>query len=173
MYVRADVKNDTLFTLAKLLEPDIILNNKGNPSFGSEESKTLRAAALEKGIHSVTVEYGDPQVFQTVMISRGVNGILNIMAWLGMLTEPEKVKKLPVICKKSYWMYTDAGGYLEVLVELNQVIEKGAPIAIVRNAVGDKIKEYYAPESGIVIGKSTNPVAMSGDRILHLGILDR
>ena len=33
-----------------------------------------------------------------------------------------------------------------------------------------RIKKYYAPEAGIVIGRSNNPVNQTGGRILHLGI---
>jgi hypothetical protein len=45
------------------------------------------------------------------------------------------------------------------------------PIARLRNAFGDLIREYVAPEDGIVIGKSVNPVGQTGARILHLGIV--
>ena len=40
-----------------------------------------------------------------------------------------------------------------------------------KNIFGDVVKEYTAPENGVVIGKSVNPVNQSGGRILHLGIL--
>ena len=33
--------------------------------------------------------------------------------------------------------------------------------------------EIYCPQSGITIGRSSNPVAQAGDRILHLGILKK
>ena len=50
--------------------------------------------------------------------------------------------------------------------------KKDEKIAIVKNAFGEVIKEYFSPEDGIVIGKSTNPSNMSGGRIIHLGILE-
>jgi len=36
---------------------------------------------------------------------------------------------------------------------------------------GNKVKKYYAPERGIVVGKSVNPVNQSGGRIIHLGVI--
>lgn len=36
---------------------------------------------------------------------------------------------------------------------------------------GNFVAEYFAEEDGIVIGRSSNPVASTGDRILHLGII--
>ena len=174
MYARADSVNDTILKLAELQYPDIILQSKG-PSFGTASStstETLRAEASQLGIPSITVEYGNPQVYQNDMIERGLKGIFNTLKWLNMYEgeiEPGLTK--PIYCKKSYWIYMDEGGFLDVEVELNQLIKKGEKIASVRNAFGEIIKDYYAPEDGIIIGKSSNPSNMSGGRIIHLGIL--
>jgi uncharacterized protein len=68
-------------------------------------------------------------------------------------------------------LFTDQGGVLNVKPELTEWVKKGDNIAIVKNIFGEVIKKYYAPEDGIVIGKATNPVNQSGDRILHFGIV--
>jgi len=83
----------------------------------------------------------------------------------------KKKERTPVICSKSYWIYTNYGGVLTVEPELTQWIKKGEKIATVRNIFGEILKKYEAPEDGIVIGKATNPVNQSGDIILHLGIV--
>lgn len=175
LYARADASNDTILKLAELQQPDIILHSKGKPSFGSTSSatETLRAEAAALGIPSITVEYGNPQVFQTDLISRGVNGIINTLIWLNMYdAEITSGQIQPVYCKKSYWIYTNKGGFLEVPVNLNQRLKKGDTIGVLKNAFGEIIDTYLAPEDGIVIGKSTNPANMSGGRIIHLGILE-
>ena len=86
--------------------------------------------------------------------------------------ELQKLEDKAIYCKKSYWIYMEEGGFLEVTVALNQKLVKGENIATVRNAFGEIIKEYIAPENGIVIGKSSNPANMSGGRIIHLGIIE-
>ena len=83
----------------------------------------------------------------------------------------DRPKIEPVICKKSYWIYTDTGGLLTIYVDLMQRLEANQHIATIRDVFGREVKRYYAPEVGIVIGKSTSPVNQSGGRILHLGIL--
>ena len=175
MYARADSSNDTILKLAELQNPDIILTSKG-PSFGTASTtstETLRAEAAQLGIPSVTVEYGNPQVYQNELIDRGLIGIFNTLKWLNMYEGTiEKGAIIPTYCKKSYWIYMVEGGFLDVVVELNQHIKKDEKIAIVKNAFGEVIKEYFSPEDGIVIGKSTNPSNMSGGRIIHLGILE-
>ena len=70
-------------------------------------------------------------------------------------------------------IYTQQGGLLDVMVDLNEKVAKGALIATLKNPFGDTIEQYTAPENGIVIGKSTNPINMSGGRIIHLGILKK
>ena len=174
MYARADSSNDTILKLAELQEPDIILNSKG-PSFGatSSEAETLRAQAGLLGIPSITVEYGNPQVIQKDLVERGLKGVMNTLKWLKMydgVVETGTIK--PIYCKKSYWIYMDEGGFLDVVVELRQLVKKGDKIAVVKNAFGEVTKEYFAPEDGVIIGKSSNPSNMSGGRIIHLGILE-
>jgi hypothetical protein len=176
MYARVDVANDTLEMLAKLQKPDIILNSKGAPSVGSvaSSSHTMRAESGLKGIPGITVEYGDPQVFQKELTLRGYHGILNTLSWLKMYGKSDLQNFIDdaIYCKKSYWLYMKEGGFLDVIVDINQKIEKGDKIALVKNAFGILIREYFAPEDGIVIGKSTNPANMSGGRIIHIGIMD-
>lgn len=176
MYARADFSNDSLKTLAKLQKPDIILNSKGKPSFGSVSSTsyTMREAATLLNIPCITVEYGDPQVFQENMINRGFQGIINSLGWLNMYGEYhlDTLNDNAVYCKKSYWIYMKEGGFLYTFVDLNQKVKKGDKIAIVKNAFGEIISEYFAPEDGIVIGKSSNPSNMSGGRIIHFGIIN-
>jgi predicted deacylase len=172
-YVRSDLSDTTMAKMALLQNADIVLNNKGVPSANEQISatRTMRAEAVLKGIPTITIEYGNPQVFQPELISRGKTGIQNIMSWLGMNQNPIVATQPSVICKKSYWLYIDQGGYLEVIADLNQKVKKNERIAILRNPFGDLVREYFCPEDGIVIGRSSNPVNMSGGRIIHLGIL--
>ena len=172
LYVRADMTDEHIAEMALLQGADIILNNKGIPSAGATGgSRTLRAEAILHGIHTITVEYGDPQVYQAEMITRGTRGIQQLLQGLGMQPGELEPTKPAVMCRKSYWLYTDRGGLLEVTAALNQKVVAGEVIAILRNPFGDVLVEYRAPEDGIIIGKSTNPVNMSGGRIVHLGIM--
>lgn len=171
MYARAGMQNDTLAIMAKLQMPDVILSNKGTPSFGSSASQTLRATALQQGTYSITVEYGNPQVYQPELIKRGKKGILNLLTWLKMLEGEVLLPEFVTTCSKSYWLYTTQGGFLEVLVDINEKVKKGQLIGYLKDPFGEEIEQYTAPEDGIIIGKSTNPVNMSGGRIVHLGIL--
>lgn len=164
-YVRADMEQDITKNLALLQNARIIVHNPPNDG-------TLRGAAEDRGIAAITLEVGNPSLFQKKLIRSGVEGVHNVLIHLGMVEgEIENAEYETVICEKSYWIYTDMGGQLTVIPELATMVEKGQQIATLRNVFGEIIKEYFAPEDGIVIGKSVNPVNFSGGRILHLGII--
>ncbi len=64
-------------------------------------------------------------------------------------------------------------GVLEVYPSVNTIIKKGQLIARIKSIFGNVIDEIYSPNSGITIGRSSNPVAMAGSRVLHLGIIKK
>ncbi|MBK7409992.1 MAG: succinylglutamate desuccinylase/aspartoacylase family protein [Saprospirales bacterium] len=164
-YIRADMENRATQQMALLQNAQIIVHNP--PSDG-----TLRGAADDLGIHAITLEVGDPNTFQKGVIRSSMTGIHNLLNYMGMIqTGIEAPLQEPVICKTSYWIYADQGGILNVHPEVATFVKKGIVIATLRNIFGDLIKEYLAPEDGIVIGKSVNPINQTGGRILHLGII--
>ena len=78
--------------------------------------------------------------------------------------------ELSTLCSSAKWIKSDTGGVLTVVTDINKWVKKGDIIAIVKDPFGNFIKEYKSEYNGIVIGKSTNPINQTGDRILLLGI---
>ncbi|KAI8647153.1 hypothetical protein BD408DRAFT_408688 [Parasitella parasitica] len=174
-YVRADMNDPTSAIMARLQQPQIVLHNSG-------QDGTLRSAASARGIRAITVEIGNPQLFQSQYVQWSYVGVMRILDHLEMYTvdyEPtleDQVSLGPpstILCSKGFWIYTKTGGILEVYPGVNTTIKKDDLIARIKNIFGNVVEEYYAPCSGIVIGRSSNPVAMSGDRIIHLGIIKK
>ncbi|MFK7772872.1 MAG: succinylglutamate desuccinylase/aspartoacylase family protein [Saprospiraceae bacterium] len=164
-YIRADMDDKAVNEMALLQNAQIIVHNP--PSDG-----TLRGTAAEMGIKAITLEVGNPNLFQKGMIREGLTGIHNILGHFGMLDcEYDEADEKVILCKRSYWIYTDTGGVMTVHPKVTQLVKKGEVIATLRNIFGDVVKEYLAPEDGVVIGKSVNPINQTGGRILHLGIL--
>lgn len=162
-YIRADLRHEVTRQMALLQNPQIILHNP--PSDG-----TLRGAANEIGIHSITLEVGNPHTFQRGMIREGLTGLHNMLHYLEMVhTVIEEPDHQPVICKSSEWIYTDDGGLLTVLPQVNTMVRKGEVIGRIHNVFGDVVREYTAPSDGIVIGKEVNPVNQTGGRMIHIG----
>ena len=163
-YIRADMDDPGTAKMALLQNAQIIVHNP--PSDG-----TLRGAAESIGIPSITLEVGDPNKFQKGMVRSSLTGIHNLLIHMGMLKGTiEPPDNLPVICRHSFWMYTDAGGILTIEPKLTDWVKKGDRVAMLRNIFGDRIKEYFAPDDGIIVGKGVNPIVQTGGRILHLGL---
>lgn len=163
-YIRADLDQPVVKKMAMLQNPQIIVHNPPNDG-------TLRGIAASLGIAAITLEVGDPNLFQKGMIREGLTGIHNVLSELDIAKgELEEADQPPVMCRRSYWIYTDTGGLLTVHPKVTHRVRKGEVVATLRNVFGDVIKEYVAPEDGIVIGKSTSPVNQTGGRILHLGL---
>ena len=58
-----------------------------------------------------------------------------------------------------------------MIPEVNTWVRKGELIATIHSIFGQLLEKYEAPDDSIVIGKEIDPVASSGARIVHLGIL--
>ncbi|KAI9269413.1 hypothetical protein BY458DRAFT_533758 [Sporodiniella umbellata] len=178
-YVRADMNDTAGAIMAKLQQPQVILHNSG-------QDGTLRSAAAARGIKAITVEIGNPQTFQDRFVQWSYMGIMRILDHFEMFplsnvmeniededNEEELGPSHTILCSRGFWIYTKTGGILEVYPGVNTLIRKGEIIARIKNMFGNIIEEYFAPCTGIVIGRSSNPVAMAGDRIVHLGVIKK
>ncbi|KAI9355368.1 hypothetical protein DFJ73DRAFT_276552 [Zopfochytrium polystomum] len=163
LYVRANMLDPRTRKMASLQNPQIIVHNKSPDG-------SLRGAAMDAGIAAITVEIGDPSRFQKRFIKNALLGVSNILAHLKMI--PMEPEFEPVICSRSFWIFADGGGVLTVVPEIYTWVRKGEPIAHLHSLFGGFVKTFYAPDDGIVIGKSVNPVCESGSRILHLGVVE-
>ncbi|MCA9605430.1 MAG: succinylglutamate desuccinylase/aspartoacylase family protein [Myxococcales bacterium] len=166
LYVRADMTHGPTAELARACGPEIIVHNAGADG-------SVRGTVAALGKPAVTLEIGNPQVVDGAKIRASRIGIRDAMEHLGMLPPDDQhaPTERTIECKSSGWFYTDAGGVLEVSVQLAQMVEEGEKVATLYDAWGAKIRTYHAPHTGVVVGKSTNPVARAGARIVHLGIV--
>jgi predicted deacylase len=164
LYVRADLHQEEAREMALLLDPQIILHGRSGDG-------TLRNAARLRDIPAITVEAGNPMVFQGRVVLEGEQGVFNILIHRGVI-RGEQIRKEgppPVICKSSKWLRTRAGGLLETGFQLCDRVTKRQDLATVSDPFGYPVESYGAPHDGIVIGMSRNPVAVPGTRFCHLG----
>ncbi|WP_181234248.1 succinylglutamate desuccinylase/aspartoacylase family protein [Enhygromyxa salina] len=164
VYARVDLEDPASVELGIAARPDLIVNKPASP-------KTLRGAARALGIPCVTLELGAPQVLQPEIVLRATKGLRRIARHLEMLSRPLGLGGRPPLCNESSWVYSEHGGLLEVFPDLLARVRKGQPIAHIVNLFGEIVGEYKAPFKAIVIGKTADPVAPIGTRIVHLGKL--
>lgn len=166
LYIRADLKQAMTGQMAYLCQPQIMVHNPAS-------DYTLRGVFAEQKKPAITVEVCDPQRFQRDPIRRTLQGIRRILSHVGMTPKKADWNKMkpPILCRRSYWILADRGGMIQVAPRVARYVEKDELIATQVHIFGDKVREYTAPESGIVIGHAVNPLGQTGERILHLGVL--
>ncbi|MGE0785731.1 MAG: succinylglutamate desuccinylase/aspartoacylase family protein [Sandaracinaceae bacterium] len=165
LYIRADMRDEKTAQLARAIGAQIIVHNAGTDG-------TLRSAVAARGGVGITIEIGDPQVIDHQKITSSRIGIRDALEELGMLApDDQEAVRNAVECERSFWTYTDGGGLLEVHVPLAAKVDAGQAVATLSDPWGRTLRTYHAPHDAIVVGKSTNPVARSGSRIVHFGIV--
>ncbi|KAJ1666380.1 hypothetical protein IW140_001110 [Coemansia sp. RSA 1813] len=166
LYVRADMLNPKAARMARLQNPQIIVHN-------SNPGGSLRGAAVERGIPAITVEIGDPSRFHKRFIKNALLGVTNILSHLCMIPNEEADPEYePVLCTRSFWIFAKSGGILNVIPDIATWVRAGDLIATVHSIFGDLIEEYFAPQDGVIVGKHVDPVCQTGNRILHLGVVE-
>jgi predicted deacylase len=153
-YVRSDMNDPVAATLAKLQLPQIILHNSG-------QDGTLRSAAAQRGIKAITVEIGNPQLFQNRYVQWSYLGVMRILSYLSMFTAESELSMAPnmLLCSRGFWIYTRTGGVLEVYPNVNTLVKKG-----------DLIARYFPTALPAFVYPYSNPPAAIESRIF-LGTL--
>jgi hypothetical protein len=165
LYVRANLKNSVTRRMAMLQCPEIVVHSEASDG-------TMRGVLMERGIPAITVEVGDPLRFQQKLIRDSLHGVLSVLSELGVVDESDvDPVNEPIVCRRSSWMFAQHGGLLDVIPAAGQKVERDQEIAHVRNVFGDVIARYHAPEDGVIIGRSTNPICETGSRLVHLGVI--
>lgn len=164
LYVRADLKNPETAKLARSVGAEILVHNEGSDG-------TLRAELQDRGVPAITIEIGDPQIIDRDKVKMSRIGLRDAIEELG-LVPPDAVRSplTPIECARSFWLYTDTGGILDVKVGLGERVTAGELVATLVDPWGRMLRKFRAPQDAVVVGKSTNPVAPTGARIVHLGI---
>lgn len=165
LYVRADMNVPEVARLVRVLQPEIVVHNTGVDG-------SWRGTASCMGITAVTIEMGSPQVLNAEIVKRTGDGVNAVLSTLGMTASmPTEVEyPSPVVCARSYWIYTRTGGILYVLPKLGEWVKRGQALCDIVNIYGQLVDRIYAPADGVVVGRSTNLVAETGARVLHLGV---
>lgn len=164
--IRANLDNPETYRCARAFAAPAMIH--ANTRDGS-----LRQAAAKQGISVLLYEAGEALRFDPQAIAIGVNGVLQVMAALEMLTPTHPASSLPASLesRSTKWVRAPRSGILHLQIELGQAVSQRQHLGYIADAFGDTTRKILAPCHGVVIGYTQNPLVSQGDGIVHIAIL--
>jgi len=161
--IRADLRDPDVVTLAQGFGATVILHS--TPGVG-----TLRYAATQAGIPTLTLEAGGPLQLELTEVKHGVKGIQSLIGSLGMLRKTRFWGKPEPVYYRSTWVRAESGGILFSDVSLGATVRKGDLLGTITDPMNNAQVELHAPYTGRIIGMARNQVVMPGFAAFHVGI---
>jgi predicted deacylase len=161
--LRADLRNRGVRKLSEGFGGMVVLHSE--PAVG-----TLRRAATDAGIPTVTLEAGEPLRLQSDKVSEGVSGILALLGAMDMIERVQLLGQARPVIYQSSWIRADHGGILFSLVRLGQVVEPGDVLGTITDPITNEQNLIYASSRGRVLGMAVNQVVMPGFAAFRLGV---
>jgi len=165
--IRAKLRGDAeLKKLARAFGVPVVLNAEFLQG-------SFRAAANEMGISVLLYEAGEALRFDEVAIRAGFQGVLQVMAELGMRRKGARKQRVEsMIANRTRWVRAAQSGILRSLVATGMKVEEGDLLAYINNPLGEHTEELISPVSGIVIGKNNLPLVFAGEALFNIAGYD-
>jgi predicted deacylase len=161
--IRADLRNPDVVTLTQGFGATVILHS--TPGVG-----TLRHAATQAGIPTVTLEAGGPLQLELNEVRHGVKGIETLISTLGMIRRIRLWGEPEPVYYRSSWVRAGSGGILLSDVSLGSTVRRGDLLGSITDPMSNARTELRSPYSGRIIGMARNQVVMPGFAAFHVGI---
>ncbi|MGD1470972.1 succinylglutamate desuccinylase/aspartoacylase family protein [Vibrio harveyi] len=161
LYVFADFRIEQSLEMARLINPDVILNDPG-------DAGVLETVWNNSGIPSITIEVGMGRYTEQELIDRTVTGIFNILARHDVVTG-EVVEITPCLEGKDIIsIRAELGGFVLPQVKMMDKVEQGQLVAIQYDSFGDETQRYTAPTEGTVLSHNIESIRAPGSLVVRL-----
>ncbi|WP_117235118.1 succinylglutamate desuccinylase/aspartoacylase family protein [Vibrio maerlii] len=161
LYAFADYRLEDAIRMARLINPDVILDDPGDPGI-------LETVYNRSGIPSITIEVGIGRYTDIEMISRAASGVMNILKAYELLQGEVEPTAKCVEGKEIISVRANQGGFVICHVELMDRVEENQKLATQYNSFGDEVEVYYAPVDATVISHNVESVRAPGSLVVRL-----
>ncbi len=162
LYAFADYRLEDSIRMARLINPDVILNDPGDPGI-------LETVYNRAGIPSITLEVGIGRYTDLEMVDRATEGVLNILRSYELLPGEAVVsKQLAVEGDEIISVRAKQGGFVICHVDLMDRVHQGQKLATQYNSFGDEVEIYTSPVEAIVISHNVESVRAPGSLVVRL-----
>lgn len=161
--IRADLRSPTVARMTRAFGATVVLHSVGDKG-------SLRRAANDAGIPSVTFEMGEPMRVQPEQVDHGAKAIETLLYALNMTRQRRYWGDPESIYYASKWVRVDNGGILFSDVALGERVSEGELLGVVTDPMSNQQYRVYAPVSGRVLGMALNQVVLPGFAAYRIGI---
>ncbi|BBM02263.1 succinylglutamate desuccinylase/aspartoacylase family protein [Microbulbifer sp. GL-2] len=161
--LRGDLSNPKIVKMTKGFGSTVVLHSAGAKG-------TLRRAAVEAGIPTVTLEAGAPMVLDERSVSHSVKGIRTLLNQLGMVSKFRLWGDPEPVYYNSTWQRSSNGGIIFSEVQLGEFVRKGDLLGTVTNPITNVRTEIRSEHNGRVLGMALDQVVQPGFAAYHIGI---
>jgi uncharacterized protein len=160
--VRANLNIASVARMTQAFGATVVLHSVGDKG-------SLRRAATEVGIPSVTFEMGEPMRVQSEQVEHGAKAIETLMYSLGMTRQRRYWGDPEPVYYASKWVRVDHGGILFSDVALGERVSEGELLGVVTDPISNRQYRIYAPISGRILGMALNQVVLPGFAAYRIG----
>jgi predicted deacylase len=162
--IRANLDDPETDQLAQAFGVPVLINS-------SLRDGSLRAAATQHGLTMLLYEAGEALRLDEVSIRAGVRGIILALRSINMLPPSKRIIKRtdPFIARSSIWVRASASGLCLPRIKLGSRVAKDQELALIADPVTGHETKILASASGIIIGKSNQPMVHEGEALFHIG----
>jgi uncharacterized protein len=164
--IRADLRHPAVLELTQGFGRLVVLHSAAGVG-------TLRRAATDAGVPTVTLEVGEPMRIEVEAVDEGVRSIAGLLHSMRMYENPSHWDEPKPVFYQSRWVRADHGGILLSEVELGTDVRKGHRLGTVVDPVTNRKSEIRAPVSGRVLGMALNQFVMPGYAAFRIGVHPR
>ncbi|MCK6265851.1 succinylglutamate desuccinylase/aspartoacylase family protein [Vibrio sp. ZSDE26] len=162
LYAFADYRLEDSIRMARLINPDVILNDPGDPGI-------LETVYNRAGIPSITIEVGVGRYTDLKMVDRATHGILNILKSYELITGSVEINDTQCVeGSEIISVRAKQGGFVICQVALLDKVIEGQILAKQYNSFGDEVETYTAPVNGTVISHNVESVRAPGSLVVRL-----
>lgn len=163
-FILARMDRPEVRAMVELYPIDQIFDNPAYPTL-------LANAFIDVGIPSFTPEIGAPRVLDLKMIPLFVEGTMNVLKHHGVIAG--QIGRTGhdtgvFVGNSGHTVLATHGGFVELLVKLNEEVDIGQKLAIQRNTFGEVVADYTSPVAGKVSGYRTDATAEPGTPLVFI-----
>lgn len=165
--IRANLRDPKARELAEAFGSPVIIDS-------SLREGSLRQHAADQGVPVIVYEAGEALRFDELSIRAGVRGIGRVLRKLDMLPERKRqgTPLQPVRANTTSWVRSPASGMFRSACRLGAWVRPGQTIGRVMDPFSEFEAAVTAPGAGLVIGRSTSPLAHEGDALFNIARFD-